>query len=510
LPDGADARLPELVEFVVQLASGQLEARLAPSPAGDEVDAITVGLNMLAEELQGLTFDLEERVHERTQQLANAREALEHLALYDPLTGVANRALLAERIGQAMRRADRGASPPAVLVLDLDGFKTVNDSFGHPVGDQLLVAVAARLGDVVREGDTVARPGGDEFAVVIQDATSEQVLEIADRVQTSLSAPVRVGNQLCWVGASVGVCFGTRGQVPETLLRDADTAMYTAKARMRGGIRVFEPSMHRSALQRMQLADELRTAVTDDQLAVHYQPIVELATGRVAGLEALVRWHHPERGLLSPDAFVSVAEDTGLITMLDHWVLDVAVAQVARWRATVLGDEDFTMHVNMAPLELRAPRFVDGVTECLTRHGVRSRDVVVEITENELLGEDLPTLQTLEALRTAGIGVAIDDFGTGSSSLGYVRQSFVETIKIDRSLVRDLDVEPRQHRVTAAILGVIEAFDLDAVAEGVETAGEAEALRALGCRYAQGFFWHRPLPADEITALIRARVDRPA
>jgi EAL domain-containing protein (putative c-di-GMP-specific phosphodiesterase class I) len=192
-------------------------------------------------------------------------------------------------------------------------------------------------------------------------------------------------------------------------------------------------------------------------------------------------------------------------------VLDVAVAQVAQWRATELGDDErLTMHVNMAPLELRAPRFAESVMVCLTRHGVRPSDVTVEITENELLGEDLPTLQTLEALRAAGIGVAIDDFGTGSSSLGYVRQSFVETIKIDRSLVRDLDVVPRQHRVTAAILGVIHAFDLDAVAEGVETAGEAAALHALGCGYGQGFFWHRPLPADEITALFRARVHRPA
>jgi diguanylate cyclase (GGDEF)-like protein len=510
LPDGQAERLHELVEFVVLLASGQLDARLDPSPAGDELDAITVGLNMLAEELQALTVDLEDRVDERTRQLTRVREELERLALYDPLTGLANRALLAERVGQAMKRADRGASPPAVLVLDLDGFKAVNDSFGHLVGDQLLVAVAERLVDAVREADTVARPGGDEFAIVVQDATSEQVLEIAARVQASLAAPVLVGDRSCWVAASVGVCLGTRGQAPDTLLRDADTAMYAAKARMRGGVSVFEPSMHQAALRRMQVAEELRVAVLDHQLFVRYQPIVELATGRIAGLEALVRWNHPERGVLSPDAFISVAEDTGLVTVLDDWVLDVAVAQIARWRATVLGDEEFAMHVNISPVELRAPRFTEGVMQCLARHGVQPSDLTVEITENQLLGEDLPTLQTMETLRAAGIGVAIDDFGTGSSSLGYVRQWFVDTIKIDRSLVWGLDIAPRQHQVAAAILGVIDAFDLAAVAEGVETAGEAEALHTLGCRYGQGFFWHRPLPADEITALFRARVNRPA
>ena len=501
--------MERLVEFVVQLAAGELSRRLEPSPASDEMDAVVVGLNMLAEELQALTEDLETRVDQRTQQLADARQKLERLALYDPLTGLANRTLLADRIRQAMVRADQGATPPSVLVLDLDGFKAVNDSFGHLVGDQLLVAVAGRLGNVVREGDTVARLGGDEFAIVAQDATPEQVLEIADRVQASMATPVQVGDQVCWIGASVGVRFGVRGQAADTFLRDADTAMYAVKSRARGGVSVFEPSMHQASLSRMRLADELRIALASGQLFVLYQPIVELATGRIAAVEALVRWRHPERGVLRPDAFVSVAEDTGLVAALDHWVLSAAAAQTAQWRRTVLGDEDFAVHVNLSPVELRAPRFAEGVLECLERHGVPATDVTVEITENQLLGEDVPTLQTMDTLRTAGVKVAIDDFGTGSSSLGYVRRSFVDTIKIDRSLVRGLDVDPQQHRVAAAILAVVEAFGLQAVAEGVETAGEAERLRALGCPFGQGYHWSAPRTAQEITDLLGAGVNSP-
>ena len=501
-PEWGNERTDRLVEFVVQLASGHLDARLEPSSASDDIDAVIVGLNMLAEELQALTVDLEERVGQRTRQLADAHEALERLALYDPLTGLANRTLLADRIGQALVRADQGATPPSVLVLDLDGFKAVNDSFGHLVGDQLLVAVAQRLRGVIREGDTVARLGGDEFAIVAEDAAPEQVLEIADRVQASMETPVQAGDQACWVGASIGVRFGVRGQSADALLRDADTAMYAVKSRMRGGVSVFEPSMHRTALSRMRLADELRVALTSDQLRVVYQPIVELVSGQVRAVEALVRWRHPTRGLLRPDAFISVAEDTGLVAALDHWVLDTAVAQVAQWRSSVLGDREFAVHVNMSPVELRAPRFAEGVVECLARHGVRAEDLTVEITENQLLGEDVPTLQTMETLRAAGVGVAIDDFGTGTSSLGYVRRSFVDTIKVDRSLVRGLDVDPQQHRVTAAILAVIDAFGLQAVAEGVETDGEAAGLLAMGCPLAQGFHWSTARSAAEITALL--------
>jgi diguanylate cyclase len=493
-------RLDELAGFVVELAAGRLDARLAPSCESDEIDAIVVGLNMLAEELQGLTHDLEGRVSERTRELADAHAALELLALSDPLTGLANRTLLAQRL----RDVEDSGVVPAVLVLDLDGFKAVNDSFGHAVGDALLVAVAERLRGVVRESDTVARLGGDEFAILVHDAGAAQALDIAERIRAVLAAPVVVQGRTCWVSASVGVRLGTRrGGSTDDFLRDADTAMYRAKARSRGGVSVFAPAMRREAQARTRLADELRTALITGELVVLYQPIMDLETDRVVAVEALARWRHPERGFLTPDMFLSVAEDTGLITALDLWVLETAAAQVARWRSSVLGDVPFAVHVNVSPVELRAPRFVEDIVDCTRRHGLAPRDVTVEITEHRLLGEDALTREALEELRAAGVGVAIDDFGTGSSSLGYARRAFVDEVKIDRSLVRDLDVDEQQMRITTAILVMAHAFDLVPIAEGVQTAGEADALRQLGCRYAQGYFWSPPVSATDLELRLR-------
>jgi diguanylate cyclase len=497
-PDPPDPRLERLVELVVQLASGELGARMEPSSAADEIDAVIVGINMLAEELEALNEDLEGRVAERTQQLEAAQEQLERLALYDPLTDLANRTLLADRIAQAMARAERAESPPAVLVLDLDGFKAVNDSFGHAVGDQLLVEVARRLGRVARLSDTVARLGGDEFALVILDATADQVLDVADRIMLALSAPVQAGDRSCWVSASIGVRFAERGETAGILLRDADTAMYVAKARGRGDIQVYEPMMHTAALRRVRQADELRSALTNGELRVHYQPIVELATGRTAALEALVRWQHPVRGLLSADDVIPVAEETGLIVAVDQWVLDVAGAQVAAWRVRAQGAAPPKVHVNISPITFRSPGFAEDVIAGLARCGARVADVMLEVTETQMMGEDDQTMAAMDTLQTAGIGVAIDDFGAGCSSLGYVRRQLVDVIKIDRSLVTGLDADPNQRRVAAALLAVVDAFGLAAVAEGVQTDAEAAQLRALGCRYGQGFLWGAGVPASEV------------
>lgn len=506
-PEQRDQRLDQLVELVVELASGRLGSRMAPSPVADEIDAVIVGVNMLAEELQALTVDLEERVAERTRQLEQAQEQLERLALYDPLTGLANRTLLADRLGQAMSRAERGSSPPAVLVLDLDGFKAVNDSFGHSVGDLLLVEVAGRLRTVVRDTDTVARLGGDEFAVVVLDAATERVLEVAGRIRAALGTPVEVGGQSCWVGASIGVCFATRGQAADTLLRDADTAMYVAKTRARGGVQVYEPAMHTAALSRMRQAEELRAAMTAGQLRVYYQPIVDLGTGRTTGAEALVRWQHPVHGMLVADDFLPVAEDTGLVVAMDEWVLDIAVAQLARWRESLPEAlRGFALHVNISPVGFRSPRFADDVVACLARHGVAPRDLTLEITEAQFRAEDAQTVQAMGALRAAGIGVAIDDFGTGSSSLRYVRRLSIGVVKIDRSLITGLDADPRQFRIVAAVLEVVDALGLAAIAEGVETAAQAELLRGLGCRYGQGYHWGRPVPAATMATLLRDSV----
>ncbi len=508
-PEWRDDRLDQLVELVVELASGDRNARMSPSPAGDQIDSVIVGINMLAEQLQALNSDLEGRVADRTMQLEQAQRQLERLALYDPLTGLANRTLLDEHLTLAMRRTEQGAPPPAVVLLDLDGFKLVNDSFGHTVGDHLLVEVAKRLRSVVRDTDTVARLGGDEFALVVLDASPGEVIAMAERIHGAMQAPVRVGDQTCWVGVSIGVCFAARGQDADTLMRNADTAMYVAKSGTHDAVQIYEAAMHTVALSQVRLADELRTAMAGQELAVHYQPVVDLASGRPIGVEALARWHHPVRGLLTPADFIGVAEDTGLVTALDGIILDAALAALASWRATWLGAERFAVHVNIAPVELRSPRFVDDVIGCLNRHGLSTADLMLEVTETQMMGEDAQTLHALETLRAIGIGVAIDDFGAGYSSIGYVRRRLVDVIKIDRSLVTGLDHDPQQRRVAAAILAVVDAFGLDAVAEGVETAAQAEHLRALGCRYGQGFHWGKPVPEAAVVARLSASLVRP-
>ncbi len=485
----------------MQLASGELSARMDPSSASDEIDAVIVGVNMLAEELEALNDDLEGRVAERTQQLEEVQQQLERLALYDPLTGLANRTLLADRIAQATARADRDETPPAVLVLDLDGFKAVNDSFGHAVGDQLLIEVACRLRAVARKSDTVARLGGDEFALVVLDAADEQVLDVADRIMLALSAPVQAGERSCWVSGSIGVRFAGRGETSGILLRDADTAMYVAKASGRGGIQVYEPVMHTAALRRVRQADELRGALAASELRVHYQPIVELASGATTAVEALVRWEHPIHGLLSADDVIPGAEETGLIVSLDHWVLDAALAQMALWQATAPTTGELRINVNVSPITIRSPGFTEEVLLCLAKHGVRAREVMLEVTETQMMGEDAQTMAAMEALQMAGVGVAIDDFGAGCSSLGYVRRQLVDIIKIDGTLVAGLDSDPNQRRVTAALLAVVEAFGLAAVAEGVQTEAEAAELQSLGCRYGQGFLWGKAVSATEMTAL---------
>jgi len=501
-PVEPDERWGRVVDFVVALASGGLATRLDPSPASDAVDAVIVGLNMLADELEVLYTDLEGCVAERTAQLEDTRRQLEHLALHDPLTGLANRSLLSDRLTLAMARVDRGAAVPAVLVLDLDGFKTVNDNYGHAVGDLLLVEFSRRLRRAARRADTVARLGGDEFAVVV-DGDPQGVLDVAGWVIAGLQHPLRVAGHACWVTASIGIRFAVRGESVDVLLRDADTAMYVAKALGKGCYEIYEPVMYTAALTRARMAEQLRHALTHDELVVQYQLIVDLATEAPTGVEALVRWNHPERGLIPPADVIEIAEHGGLSTHLGQYAWNVALAQLAEWRSTVLDATPFRMHIKTSPLELRSPHFAPGVLACAHRHGVALADVVLEITETPMRPGDAQAPLTLDVLRRAGITVAVDDFGTGHSSLGDVQRSHVDVVKIDRALIAHLDTDPRQHRVASAILGVAGAFDLLAVAEGIETPGEAAQLLAMGCRWGQGWLWGPATDAESITPHLR-------
>jgi diguanylate cyclase (GGDEF)-like protein len=498
-----DKRLDELVDLIVQLASGNLSARLAPSDARDSVDAVITGINLLAEELDLMYKTLEHRVAERTADLDQARRDMERLALNDALTGLANRTLLADRIGQAIVRSERGERPPCLLLLDLDEFKTINDGLGHGAGDGVLVDVARRLTSVVRNTDTVARLGGDEFAILMPGTTEEAALRIAQRALAELQKPYSVGDRAVWAGASIGVCFGQRGQTADLLLRDADTAMYAAKARGRGNVQVFRAEMHHAAQERLQVGSELGVAVAQGQLRLHYQPIVELATGRIVAVEALVRWMHPQRGLLRPVDFMPVAEDSGHIVELGHWVLQTAIGQLSAWAETM--PDQIEVHVNLSPVEVRWPGLTEFISATLEQHGVAPDRLALEVSETGLMTGDIAGLEALRTLRDVGVGIEIDDFGTGYSSISYLRRLPIDTVKIDQSLIGEFASDADQVTFVGAMLRLIDSLGLRTVAEGIETATQMEQLLALGCIRGQGTLFSEPLSASDMTRLLSSR-----
>ena len=502
-----DPRLDELVDLIVQLASGDLKARLAPSPARDSIDAVITGINLLADELDTIYQTLEQRVAERTEALDDARIELERLALNDSLTGLANRTLLGDRIRQASARAERGSLPPCVLLLDLDEFKTINDSLGHSVGDQILIEVARRLRSVVRETDTVARLGGDEFAILMPDATEDDALRVGERALRELQNPVWVGDRAVWAGASIGLCFGIRGQSAENLLRDADTAMYAAKNLGRGNIQVFRPEMHLAARERLQIASELVTAIAQGQLELEYQPILDLHTGSIVGAEALVRWVHPTRGRLSPSDFIPVAEDSGHLIELGHWVLDEAVRQLRQW-SDEFPSSRFQVNVNLSPVEIRWAGAAEFIRTTLERHGVEPDRLALEISETAMMTGDVAILENLLTLKKLSVGIGIDDFGTGYSSISYLRRLPIDTVKLDQTLIADIGFDRQQLAFVTAILGLIDSVHLRAVVEGIETAEQVDRLRELGCDYGQGHYYSRAVSAEMMTKLLAAqRID---
>ena len=378
---------------------------------------------------------MEERVAERTIVLEQARIALERMALYDALTGLANRTLLGDRIRQASARAERGARPPCVLVLDLDEFKTINDGLGHSAGDRILIEVARRLTSVVRETDTVARLGGDEFAILMPDTTEDDALRVAERALKELHSPFTVGDRAVWAGASIGLCFGLRGQSADNLLRDADTAMYAAKAKGRGNIQIFRPEMHHAAKERLQIASELGAAIAQGELSLYYQPIVELDSGRIIGAEALVRWAHPERGLLLPADFIPVAEDSGHIIELGHWVVQAAIAPAAAVVPTVSGRAVPAARQSGAGRGAVARN--GGVRPGSSRRA-RGRSQPAGPGDLRDRFDDRRCRRpggADDAARRLGVGVEIDDFGTGYSSISYLRRLPIDTVKVDQSLI---------------------------------------------------------------------------
>ncbi|MGZ4436277.1 MAG: putative bifunctional diguanylate cyclase/phosphodiesterase [Nocardioidaceae bacterium] len=434
------------------------------------------------------------------------QEELAHQAFHDSLTGLANRQLFANRLDHALRRRAGRSRPATVLFCDLDDFKVVNDSHGHSIGDQLLVAVAERLRGALREGDTAARLGGDEFAVLMEDADVPVAREVAGRILEQLAEPVQVDGNGWSVRASIGIAEATPGVTSgEEALRNADVAMYWAKERGKSTVASYDAALHAASLDRMALHGELAAAIEQGQLVLHYQPTIDLDNGRVAGFEALVRWQHPERGLLYPVAFVPAAEQSGLVVPMGSWVLREACVAAASMQSATSTP---TMSVNVSAQQLVRPGFLEEVEYSLERAGLPPERLVLEVTESVLLDDLASATVTLGSLRRLGVRIAIDDFGTGYSSLSYLSQLPVDILKVDKAFIDQVCTEEHAASVTLAILEMSRTMRLLTIAEGVETAEQAAWLKRMDCGRGQGYLWSRPVPLDEARALLaRGSVD---
>jgi diguanylate cyclase (GGDEF)-like protein len=439
---------------------------------------------------------------------------VQDLAERDSLTGVANRRMFQ----QSLERILAGGAPDptdavtAVLFIDLDDFKVINDTLGHAAGDALLVAVTERIGTLVRNGDLVARLGGDEFAILIDDAPDlRRACAMAERLVSELGKPYQIGESTVSIGASVGIASGRdAGDNAAEVVRNADVAMYMAKANGKSGFAIFDPGMHAAMRERHELGAQLQRAVELDQLRLAFQPIIALDSGRVAGLEALVRWQHPERGLVPPGQFIELAEENGAILPIGGWVLREACRVASGWQRSSLTPPDSFLCVNVSAREIQQPGFVSAVRETLTWAEMPSERLMIEITETALLRATPATIATLDALRELGVRIAIDDFGTGYFSLSHLRQFPVDVLKIASEFVQVTEGDSRSSALAGGVVALSQSLDIATVAEGIETREQARRMRSLGCIYGQGFYFARPAPAAEIDAGVEwLRVPRP-
>jgi diguanylate cyclase (GGDEF)-like protein/PAS domain S-box-containing protein len=437
-----------------------------------------------------------------------ANEALRHRVLHDPLTGLPNRLSFVDVLGAALSRSAVSGSPVGVLFLDLDNFKLINDSLGHHAGDELLRAVAPRLRSHLRPGDIVARFGGDEFGILVDRLADEaEAMAIAKRIAGAFAEPYPMDGVDHFVTGSVGIAVAhpsAREPVEaEMLIRDADAAMYRAKERGRARCELFDAEMRAGALQRLEVERELRLALEREELEVHYQPMVALRSGEIVGLEALVRWRHPARGLLDPGQFVEIAEDSGLIEPIGRWVQENACRDALGWHQLRPDERPLDVSVNLSARQVTSPDLAESIGEILAATGLDPVHLRLEITESALVEESALAMGSLEALSDLGVGLVLDDFGTGYSSLAYLNRFPFDGLKIDRSFVEALGVEQERTAIVQAIIGMARALSLDVIAEGVENEAQLSELSRLGCDYAQGHLFSRALPAEGIAALLR-------
>ena len=478
-----------------------------------------IGVMVVATQRKGRKYTVEEQeillafAEHASLALTDAQRisAVEHMAFHDTLTGLPNRAYFMERLNQALGRARSDPSALlAVLFIDIDHFKIVNDSLGHAAGDTLLGVIGRRLVESIRTDDVAARLGGDEFAVLLEDVNrSDSIDDVVTRLLANINTPAAVGDHTIPVAASVGTAMSDGSHDATELLRNADLAMFSAKTQGRHRAVAYDPSMHSHALARLHLEDELRQAVAGDQFEVHYQPIVALDTGEPCGVEALVRWRHPARGLVAPAEFIPLADETGLIVQIGGYVLGEATRQVAAWRSGP-GHSDLTLAVNVSARQLQQAEFVDGVRTAIRSSGLDPRSLILEITESTIVEDSASLRDRLRDLKALGLRFALDDFGTGYSSLSNLWQFPIDVLKIDRAFVSRLAVGGDGTAMIAAIVSLGRALHLEVVAEGIEQSSQTMALRELGCSFGQGFLYSRPLSAAAMTNLLKSsRVTTP-
>jgi diguanylate cyclase (GGDEF)-like protein/PAS domain S-box-containing protein len=470
------------------------------------------------EALDRVHEELERQVRDRTRELSETVENLHHeindrkhdqeriywLAHYDPLTGLPNRTLLAERSRLAISAAQESGTPLAVVFLDLDHFKHVNDSLGHRVGDALLVEIAKRLRAVVRDKDTVSRLGGDEFVLLLPGASAHGAARVAGKLLDASRQPYQIEHHELTMAPSMGIAlYPSDGEDFDTLTQSADTAMYRAKRDGRNTFRFFTPEMQAQSVRALQLENALRRALERNQFELHYQPQVTIATGKVRSLEALLRWQHPELGPISPAEFIPVAEDSGQILQIGEWVLRNALAQLQAWRAQ--GLTGFHIAVNLSAIQFHQPQLPDLVSRILTETGLPPDSLELELTEGVAVDDPHAAIATMDQLHALGVRLAMDDFGTGYSSLSHLKRFQIYKLKIDQSFVRDLGHDGNDRAIISAIIRMAQALGLQTTAEGVESEAQLAFLREQGCDDAQGYHFSPPLPACAIEAYLRAQ-----
>jgi diguanylate cyclase (GGDEF)-like protein len=497
-PAGSERRLKDIVEVIQSLARLDFRRTARVTEDGDVLDAIAGGINMLGEELAAF----QQSVEAQTDSLRQANSELERRALYDSLTGLPNRALFRDRLGLALNARDHNV---AVVALDLDGFKDINDTLGHQAGDRMLVEVGVRLAGSIRAADTAARVGGDEFSAVLNDVDGAQARRTASRMAQKIRQPFELDGTVVRMAASFGIALSGGMESGDELARNADVALYAAKALRNGQPQLYLPGMHDPISRRQRLTSALRGALDREEISLAYQPIVDIHSGEIAGVEALARWHNPEFGDVPPAVFIPLAEEIGLMPHLGDWVLRTACDAASTWvdERQRRGRPPVHVAVNVSAVQLDDEQFVARLKTLLRRSGLASNRLVIEVTESQLVEHVKEGVPTLKALRRLGVQIAIDDFGTGYSSLTYLRHLPVDIVKIDRSFVAGIGSDSDQWMFAQAVVHLIRRLGLRMVAEGIEDAAELAHVRALGCEMAQGYYFGRPTDSVALHAALR-------